>query len=298
MTNSNPSVLKLMENWVSADRQMLNKIPLPKEYKDNRIYYDESLINLIRIFTAKGLCEDLLPAVGKLGTNYIAVQWLELKYKAELFVIIGSFISGVGEAVFIVAIILFIVNAIENKGKVDVFSLVCILLPFLRQIKCASPLVGKLNSLMKLKPKVSTPVQVNPFKVYNGKNVSSPIGANKPELAECVHEVLKECKQLTSKFSGHPQIKNMVAVIKKNIDDVINQINKPKSTINSQTTSLPKANKTVGGKLDINEANYYSGKSNFEILHEGDQIVRRYQIQSKPITNIGNPYSNMYSHLW
>lgn len=75
-----------------------------------------------------------------------------------------------------------------------------------------------------------------------------------------------------------------------------------KSEVGKKTTGSaipPQPSKTVGGKLDIDESTFYSsGGSSKSVLFEGEQIVRRYQIQPKPITNIGNPLANVYSHLW
>lgn len=68
-----------------------------------------------------------------------------------------------------------------------------------------------------------------------------------------------------------------------------------RATRNTQKSLSPK---TVGGKLDIDEFTYYAGRQRANVLFEGDQIVRRYQIQPKPITNVGNPYANIFSHLW
>ena len=73
------------------------------------------------------------------------------------------------------------------------------------------------------------------------------------------------------------------------------------STIGKKTTasSIPSQQpKKVGEKLNIDESSFYSKKSKQSILYEGDQIVRRYQIQPTPVTNVGNPFSNTYSHLW
>ena len=66
----------------------------------------------------------------------------------------------------------------------------------------------------------------------------------------------------------------------------------------AKNTQKSQSAKKVGGKLDIDEFTYYTGRPKTNIIFEGDQIVRRYQIQPKPITNVGNPYANIYSHLW
>lgn len=66
-------------------------------------------------------------------------------------------------------------------------------------------------------------------------------------------------------------------------------------SVSNKTTSQ---SKTVGGKLDINEATYFKVKQPSSHLFEGEQITQRYRIMPRSETNMGNPLANVYSHLW
>lgn len=80
-------------------------------------------------------------------------------------------------------------------------------------------------------------------------------------------------------------------------------LNKSKATIKngkiqSVSNKTTYQSKTVGGKLDINEATYYKREQPSKHLFDGEQKIQRYRIMPRPETNMGNPLNNVYSHLW
>lgn len=59
---------------------------------------------------------------------------------------------------------------------------------------------------------------------------------------------------------------------------------------NSQSKISPK---TAGSNLGIHEGGAFSP----ETVHQGTQIVRRTQVLGTPVTSVGNPFFNTFSHL-
>lgn len=105
-------------------------------------------------------------------------------------------------------------------------------------------------------------------------------------------------KALISMIQKNPVLRKYVADSLKVTGEVKAFFGKCSRNLKEQTTPRK--------KLDIQERSYYLGgtKSNNykglspQSLHEGNQFVQRTTILPKPVTNVGNPYSNIYSHLW
>ena len=115
-----------------------------------------------------------------------------------------------------------------------------------------------------------------------------------PRVEKILLKVIENSPELRKAIETGEKINSFV---KKFSEQAAKKLQCSKNISNTKIIK-PAGQKTLGGKLDIDEVNFYSGQTNHSILHEGNQIVRRYQVQPRPITNTGNPYANIYSHLW
>lgn len=105
-------------------------------------------------------------------------------------------------------------------------------------------------------------------------------------------------KALTAIVQKNPVLRKYVA----NTQKVPSEVRK----FFEKCSRNPKESLPQKKKLDIDESNYYlSGteSNNYngltpQLIHEGNQSVKRIIVLNKPITTTGNPLCNIYSHLW
>jgi hypothetical protein len=118
-----------------------------------------------------------------------------------------------------------------------------------------------------------------------------------PKFEKILMRTLEKSPELRIKIQEAEEIakkvKDFSEKVSKKVQD--SKINKNTGKIDVGEVTKPK---TVGGKLNIDEATYYSGKGPSSILFEGDKHIQHYRITPGPETKTGNPYANIYSHLW
>ena len=116
-----------------------------------------------------------------------------------------------------------------------------------------------------------------------------------PKVEQILMKAIGESPDFCKKIKDGEKVANHV---KEFAEKAKNKMSKTNGKIQNASTETAAQSKTIRGKLDIDEATYYSGKQPSNLMFEGEQIIQRYRIMPKPETNMGNPYANLYSHLW
>lgn len=117
-----------------------------------------------------------------------------------------------------------------------------------------------------------------------------------PKVEKILLKVLEDNKVLRELVEKSREIEEAVKNFAKRAPKKTNK--KPSVSPNKKIEQAPEP-KTVGSKLDINEADYYiGGANNYSRIHEGNQIVERsIHFNNMETTMLGNPLANIYSHL-
>lgn len=121
-----------------------------------------------------------------------------------------------------------------------------------------------------------------------------------PKIEKILLELLENNKALRETIEKKREIDAAVKNFAKRIPKKPSK--NPTVTANKKISQAPEPN-----KLNIDEATYYNGtmrntvakESPFSILYQGDQTVKRSILFNNMETNmVGNPFANIYSHLW
>ena len=116
-----------------------------------------------------------------------------------------------------------------------------------------------------------------------------------PKVEQILMKAIGESPDLCKLLKDGEKIANHVKVFAEKAKNKMPKIN---GKIQNVYTEAATQSKTVGRKLDIDETVYYRGKYPSNLMFERQQIIQRYRIMPRPETNMGNPYANVYSHLW
>lgn len=117
-----------------------------------------------------------------------------------------------------------------------------------------------------------------------------------PQIEKIIVKILQDNKFLMETIEKSKEIQAAVKNFAKKATKNTSKI----TTHNTHAGTTPSVkHKTDRHRLDIDESTYYGNSSSpSSVLFEGDQVVRRYQIMPRPITNVGNPLANPWSHLF
>ena len=312
MENLGKQFLDFTISWVEADKKAMTQLPpIFNEYKEKRIAYDDEAVKFVRILMDKGLCSELVSSAGLLWTRHLAVLWYETKFKAELFVFIGSFFVGLGEAVLVVAFILLIIEIVENKGHVSPLSVIGVFCPMLRRCKCIAPYLDKIEKILGTLPPPKMQVQFGSILTPGIKGTAAATAKATPKASAStkfdwelfVEELKNALKPVFDNLSKNERLARLCDTIRKKIEQLANSI-KTSNVANKATKTHPVKtdSKVVGGKFDSNNLWYNNGGESMPqgllngnypspyspgILREGSQIVGRETIL--PTTRIGHP---------
>lgn len=279
-------------NWIETDISLISRAPIPNDYKEKRIIFDKEQIKFIRLLSSKGFCREVTSLITSLWTKQMELYWLETKFKAELFVLVGSFFLGLGEAVLVVSIILLVVEAVENSGKVNLFSVIGIACPLLRKCKWITPHIDKIEHSIGTLPK--SQIQTKFGTILRGfpdntvsSNAKSLVAYDNVKRTETLRDILNEIGEILQKMSKNPQIKNYISILSKRIESIKKGLKsisaQPKvHTPIKQPTSSTRVNHFDTGKTyNLNFGNHSQktppvGRPGVgSIMYEGEQIQQR-----------------------
>jgi len=288
-------------NWIETDISLISRIPIPKDYKEKRIIFDNELIKFIRLLSSKGFCSEVSSLISSLWTKQMELYWLETKFKAELFVLIGSFFVGLGEAVLIVSIILLVVEAIENSGKVNLFSVIGIACPLLRKCKWITPHIDKIEhsigtlSKSQIQTKFGTILKGFPDHTVSS-NARSLVVSDSVKRTETFRDILNEIGLILQKMSKNPQITNFISILSKRIESIkkglksISVQPKVHTPIKQPTSSTRVNNLDTGKTYNLNFGNQPQNIPPVGRLDVGSIMYEGKKIQQRGISLYGIGY--------
>lgn len=200
--------ISAIRTLVVLDRETINSMPfLPVSYKEKRAKLSNDIYNFLNHFEKHGFDGDILPLVKSMAYSFSVVHLAHLKLGVEIALAVLAFLSGVGEAVLILIIILIVLEAIESyldQRDYNYLSVILASIPFLKYLKGAGPVMSKATALLKMPQKPRVPVSVNPF---NDKAFS--------QMLE------QSSKQSTYAQEWGALVDDLLSALKKSIDDVI-----------------------------------------------------------------------------
>ena len=147
--------IQVARNLVDFDNQATRTLPLPQEFKQKRIAANESIYSLLVVFQKNGSQAEMVSALGAMGKALADYSFAAAKFGLEVAVTVLAFISGTGEILLILTIILFVMIVMENDGKITPSTFLVFLTPLLSKFRWGAGLIAKLKELVKMPTKTA-----------------------------------------------------------------------------------------------------------------------------------------------
>lgn len=142
--------IQVARTLTDFDNQVTRTLPLPQDFKQKRIAANESIYSLLVVFHKKGSHAEIVAALGAMGKALADYSFVVAKIGLEVAVTVLAFMSGTGEILLILCIILFVMTVIENEGKISPSTFLVFLGPLLGKFKWGIGVLSKLKAFVKM----------------------------------------------------------------------------------------------------------------------------------------------------